>query len=873
MNYFYKLVTPHCRNLKPLLLLITAVFFLTHTVKAQPCGVEAKINIQGGSATCVYFADTSGFQPGWIGYKYVWKINDSSPITQYSNPAIFYDQLGAGFNRIQLIVYGTNPSTNDSCIDEYTNIFQATGDAIYPEFNVSVNGNTVTFSGVYKGGPYLSSPSLVMYDFGDGTQSTSNSFSESHTYANAGSKTVYLYVQSYNAATFAIVNGQTFKDINIGTGASNLVFTNVQNNTICDSVSIYSSSSPAYTFGEFQENFGVIGNTPVHGSYVHANMIDVPGHDFVGIEAGAAGSAYDKVFHLVNLNDCGIIPDTVSGYVFDDLNYNGIKEPGEPGIEGISLRIESYCNAVSSSTQFAVYSTETDTGGYYSILVPHHDVQLVLLQSSGYTLTYPAASYYSVNYTSGTMHTGHDFGLSALSLHICGNTYLDYNNDSLNNTGDLPLQSVMLTATNTITGLVYHTYSSQNGTYCFDLPPGNFVVRPVSSPLDSATFTPDSLIVNGGTGGNYNSRNFGYRSPVPTDFNLRLVTADDARPGFDFNLSCGLINSGYIKGKGILVLNYDPLLTPLIVTPANGIINTVAYTVTWTTDSISPGSSRNYNALFNLPASTPLGTILINSATITGTPGTLEYDFTDNTSNLIKTVIGSFDPNDKKVTPEGLGATGDVLHNTHFDYRIRFQNTGTASAINVFVMDTIDSNLDLNTLVIHRTSHNYDLVINGNILTWRFFNINLPDSNTNEPASHGFIEYSILPKPGLADGTTIENVAAIYFDFNAPVITNTTLNTMQSSLASIENIDANDQLLVFPNPATQDITILPRFEISGRVDVSVLDILGKHIQTVYHGEFVKSSSFKADVSKLSKGMYLLRIQHKGGISQVKWIKK
>ena len=57
------------------------------------------------------------------------------------------------------------------------------------------------------------------------------------------------------------------------------------------------------------------------------------------------------------------------------------------------------------------------------------------------------------------------------------------------------------------------------------------------------------------------------------------------------------------------------------------------------------------------------------------------------------------------------------------------------------------------------------------------------------------------------------------------------------------------------------------------VDVSVLDILGKHIQTVYHGEFVKSSSFKADVSKLSKGMYLLRIQHKGGTSQVKWIKQ
>jgi hypothetical protein len=398
-------------------------------------------------------------------------------------------------------------------------------------------------------------------------------------------------------------------------------------------------------------------------------------------------------------------------------------------------------------------------------------------------------------------------------------------------------------------------------------------VRPVNWPLDSATFTPDSLIVSGGTGGTYSNRNFGFRSPVPTDFHLQLFTADDARPGFDMYLTCRINNTGYLKGKGDLVLNYDPLLTPLSTNPANGIINTVANTITWVTDCIPPGFSVHYNAFFNLPASTPLGTLLSNSATITGTPGTLEYDLSDNTSSLLKTVIGSFDPNDKQVTPEGLGATGDVLHNTRFDYRIRFQNTGTASAINIFVMDTIDSELDLNTFVMHRASHNYDLVINGNILTWRFFNINLPDSNTNEPLSHGFIEYSISPKPGLADGTTIENVAAIYFDFNQPVITNTTLNTMQTSLAGISEPATNEELLVYPNPTSQDLTILPRFEISGLIDVSIVDLLGKHIQTVYKGTYSHSSSIKTNVSSLAKGMYLLRIQHQGGISQVKWIKQ
>lgn len=865
MNHFYKTLTS-------ILLVFTAVCLLTHDAKAQ-CGVEAKIIIYGGTATCGYFADTAGFQPGWIGYKYEWKINDYPPITQYSVPSIMYDQLGAGFNRLQLTVFGTNPSTGDSCIDEYTNIYQATGDAFYLEFDVSINGNTVTFNGTFKGGPYFGNPSTISYDFGDGVQSTSNSFSESHTYANAGLKTVYLYTQMFNFNTGGIALGQCARTIEIGTGATNLEFTNTMDATFCDSVSLLTQSSPAFTSGFFYQNFNIVSPSPVNGNYAHAKLIDVPGHDFVGIEGGMASSTSDFTQYLVILNDCGISADTASGYVFDDLNYNGIKEAGEPGLAGVSIYIQSSCYAESFSSVQAGYGTTTDSSGYYSILVPHYGVTLAMGMPSGYTLTFPANFYYHVNYSSGTNHTGHDFGVSALSVHICGRAYLDDNNDSLYNVGDRPLPGVMLTASNTITGLVYHTYSGSNGNYCFDLPPGNFVVRPVNAPLDSATFTPDSLIVNGGTGGNYNNRNFGYRSPVPTDFHLQLITADDARPGFDINLTCRLSNTGFVKGKGVLVLNYDPLLTPLSVNPANGVINTIASTITWTTDSIAPGYEVHYNALFNLPAATPLGSLLVNSATITGTVGTLEYDFTDNTSNLIKTVIGSFDPNDKKVTPEGLGATGDVLHNTHFDYRIRFQNTGTASAINVFVMDTIDSNLDLNTLVIHRASHPYDLVINGNILTWRFFNINLPDSNTNEPASHGFIEYSISPKPGLADGTTIENVAAIYFDFNEPVITNTTLNTMQSSLASIENIDANNQLLVFPNPATQDLTILLRFEISGRVDVSVLDIMGKHIQTVYNGEFVKSSSFKADVSKLSKGMYLLRIQHKGGTTQVKWIKQ
>lgn len=853
-------------------LLVVTVLYSTG-ILAQPCGIEAKIKIAGGMATCGYFPDTSGYQAGWIGYKYEWKINDEPPFYTNSAPAFMYDRLGAGFNRIQLTVYGTNTNTNDSCVAVYTNIYQATGNAVFPEFDVFVNGNDVTFSGTYKGGPYQGIPSTIEYNFGDGNVSISNSLSESHTYANAGTKLVYLIVAVSDPVTFATVTASYYRSINIGAGATNIEVTNVQDNTLCDSIQLYTSGPIPFTQGFVAENFEVVGNPPLHNAYTHISIAEVPGHDFVRVEGSLPGPGEDGTYHLVEINDCGITPDTISGYVFEDLNYNGLRDPGEPPMTGQQIFVSSACAATSSATVAATYSAYTDTAGYYTILVPHYLAQVNLMLPNGYTLTYPQTNYYAVNFNSGTMHSNYNFGLSALSVHLCGRSYLDDNNDSLYNFTDRDLPGVMLTATNTITGLVYHTVASVNGNYCFDLPPGNFIVKPVNYPLDSATFTPDSLQVNAGGGGNFNNRNFGFRSVVPTDFNLVLTSSTEARPGFDYELCTRVRNTGFLKGKGEIVCDYDPVLTPLSINPLNGIINTANHTITWITDSLSTGAVSYYTAIFNIPVPTPLGAQLNNSSTITALPGTIENDLSDNSYNINQTVIGSYDPNDKAVFPAGIGATGDVLHNTPFDYRIRFQNTGTASAINVFITDTIDENLDLNTLVVQRVSHSYDLVINGNVLTWRFFNINLPDSNTNEPLSHGFIEYSISPEAGLSDGTTIENTAYIYFDFNPPVITNTTLNTMQSSLTAVEEIRPNQQLLVYPNPGRDKITLLPRIETGGRTKISVYDLAGKRIRILFDGVYNAVAPVTADIADMANGIYIIELRHEGGVEKTKWMKQ
>ncbi|MBL0342526.1 MAG: hypothetical protein IPP71_17465 [Bacteroidetes bacterium] len=94
------------------------------------------------------------------------------------------------------------------------------------------------------------------------------------------------------------------------------------------------------------------------------------------------------------------------------------------------------------------------------------------------------------------------------------------------------------------------------------------------------------------------------------------------------------------------------------------------------------------------------------------------------------------------------------------------------------IYDQLDVDLDLNSLIVTGSSHPVtSWNVDGNrMLHFSFANINLPDSGTNEPASHGFIRYKIRPLTFLTIGNTITNEAAIYFDNNLPVITNSTTN-------------------------------------------------------------------------------------------------
>ncbi|MBI1225229.1 MAG: T9SS type A sorting domain-containing protein [Bacteroidetes bacterium] len=145
--------------------------------------------------------------------------------------------------------------------------------------------------------------------------------------------------------------------------------------------------------------------------------------------------------------------------------------------------------------------------------------------------------------------------------------------------------------------------------------------------------------------------------------------------------------------------------------------------------------------------------------------------------------VNSFDPNVKKAFPKGLGAHHFIQNTTALDYQILFQNTGTDTAYLVVVRDTLSPNLDPLSLRPGPSSHPYTFNLeNGNVAVFTFENINLVDSTTNAEGSIGFVQFNIAQALGNTPGILIENNAAIYFDFNDPVITPTVFHEIPASV-------------------------------------------------------------------------------------------
>ncbi|MGB1032905.1 MAG: T9SS type A sorting domain-containing protein, partial [Flavobacteriales bacterium] len=148
-------------------------------------------------------------------------------------------------------------------------------------------------------------------------------------------------------------------------------------------------------------------------------------------------------------------------------------------------------------------------------------------------------------------------------------------------------------------------------------------------------------------------------------------------------------------------------------------------------------------------------------------------------TNFSTELTCAYDPNDKRVWPEGEYEQNYVPIGTSIDYMIRFQNTGNGNATNVVLRDTLDENLNELSFLLKGQSHNmlFEFDHTSREMVFTFPNINLPPSESDEPGSHGFVSFELSHNEDLIATTPVTNTAHIYFDANPAIVTNTTLTT------------------------------------------------------------------------------------------------
>jgi uncharacterized repeat protein (TIGR01451 family) len=246
---------------------------------------------------------------------------------------------------------------------------------------------------------------------------------------------------------------------------------------------------------------------------------------------------------------------------------------------------------------------------------------------------------------------------------------------------------------------------------------------------------------------------------------------------------------------------------------------------------------------------------------------------TDNGSPTIKnvcsTIVGAYDPNDKEGLPLGYKASRFIDQNQAIDYRIRFQNTGNDTAFTVVLRDTLSEFLDISSIKTGASSHKYSWAIEGqNVLIFRFDNILLVDSFRNVAASQGFVSFKINQKKDVTLGSKINNLADIYFDYNAPIRTNKTLHTVGKdfivSVLETKSALPNVQINVFPNPFNAEATVdIQGFEkitpLSNLSHFRVFDAVGRQLRS----EKFEGTEFRFKKQDLTTGLYFFRIENNG----------
>lgn len=462
---------------------------------------------------------------------------------------------------------------------------------------------------------------------------------------------------------------------------------------------------------------------------------------------------------------------------------------------------------------------------------------------------------------------------------VSGTTYIDNNGDCMYNSGDIALNAIPITSTASLSSplassITANAYTDGTGAYNMTVQESWMTSYNVTLPSSYYFIFPHTPCFSG-------SYTYSSLPQVNVDFPLQCTgnvdvqcyagSPADVRVGTPFFMHPYVSNTGCDSVSGILTfvkdsrVIYDASLSTYPATTVSG------DTLKWNyTNLCNLTGGAYWNSFMSSIHLTPDTSVHIGDTlcfhVFTGIPST-DTDTSNNSQSICLPVVYSYDPNMKEVSPKGTGVTGDIPVTTQtLTYTLHFQNTGTATAYNVKIVDTLDSHINAQSLKILGTSHQMTPEwLAPNVVKFSFNNIMLPDSLSNEAASHGSVRFSVRLNTGLAAGTQIKNKGYIYFDSNPAIITNTARNTLVNTSDVPATMNLVKHINVYPNPANNYIHV-------ENLEGGSLYILTLNGSLIAKYE-VANSSTAINVSKLPAGIYILKAESKGDVTISKLIKE
>ncbi len=354
--------------------------------------------------------------------------------------------------------------------------------------------------------------------------------------------------------------------------------------------------------------------------------------------------------------------------------------------------------------------------------------------------------------------TGYDICASSQCQNysqIRGHIYFDINIDSVQNQNEA-------SSVNSVVQLLpfgYNTLTDTGGNYVFYVNPGIMDTIKPKVPPDYASDPPFVPILL--TAAQVDTANVDFRF-YPTwyfsDVQVFITQVIHPQPDHVSLYQVTVKNKGTRFENGLVNFMVDTALVYDSSMAAGVLIND---TIRWAFSNLIPGTSLNYLVfLHNNSLSNPQ-THFQNKASVT-----IQNNDTvpvDNVATNADTIASEYQRNRKRAYPENFNS-GNLAAGDRLDYLIQFQNTDTAAIANVTIVDTLSPYLDPSTLEIVAASFDYNVQLNGQILTVSFAGINLPDSLSEPVKSHGFFRFTVRPFSNVNLIGNITNVAWIFFD-------------------------------------------------------------------------------------------------------------